>query len=540
MKVTEKANIRRGKIGYSDSGMISTASKVATEAGVGILEKGGNAFDAAVAAAFCLGVTEPQASGLGGQSMAVLYLAQEGKALAIDGSSRVPFSFDPRQFPLKPLKTGVLATTVPSTPATLGYILERYGTMGLEEVLNPAIIAAREGFEISSLQHRLIQREFDLLINDPLAAKNFFSQGAALKANKTLKQTELADCLMHMAQAGWRDFYLGRIAGTIIADMEQRGGWLSQADLSQIPIPQERPALEASYRGLDYVTFPPPGAGQTLVKILNIMENFTPGELDLDHPLGILILAAAFRFAMRSRERMPIDPDLYIQSINKLMTDKTYAAEIADRIQTLLQIHTPELWMPPVTSGETTHLSVADRQGNMIGITQSIELVFGSKTTARGLGFFYNNYMSAFNYTDPTHPYYLLPGARPWSSVAPTIFFRNKRPFLLLGSPGSERISTTLAQVISRVLDGKKDLFTAIEAPRLHTRSSGRVSLENERISRTIIEYLSGTGFPLVNRGSYSFYLGSVQGILIGSKDEKPLFIGVADPRRDGTAKGPV
>lgn len=529
---------KKVKAALSKYGMVSTASKKATEAGVKMLEKGGSAVDAAVASAFCLSVTEPQASGLGGQSMILLYQGDSGHAVCLDGSSRAPFSIKTKRLPSEPLKEGIISTTVPSTPAVLCYFLETYGTLSLEQVLEPAVEAARKGYKLTSLQHRLLEQESSRLKKDPQVLKNFFQNGHGLRAGQLVKQPELADCLERMAAAGWHDFYQGEIAKKIVADMEQRGGLISHLDLCRIPLPVERPPLEGSYRGEKLLTYPPPGAGRALVQILNILENFSAEELAPGSASACIILALAFRASLRTRQRIPVDPNLYLQMPNKLMLDKDYAREIAGQMKHFIDSTMPSHFVPPKTSGETTHLSVADSAGNVVGITQSIELVFGSKTTAQGLGFFYNNYMSAFNYQDITHPYYLLPGAKPWSTVAPTLIFEDDRPRLILGSPGSERISTSLAQVISRIFDAGQGLAEAIDGPRLHSSSGGKVQIEMERFSSEAVEALEGAGFKITKRGAYSFYLGCVQGVKLPLFPEEP-FEGVSDPRRDGTAQGP-
>ena len=524
--------------GESAFGMVSTASKQATEAGVKILEKGGNAIDAACAAGFCLGVTEPQASGLGGQSMALIYLAQEDRVFALDGSSRAPFGIQPHKNSKTPLKIGIKSTTVPSTPATLGYMQHKYGKLSLAEVMEPSIIAAQEGFIVSPLQHRMICKEEELLRQDPCIYKNYFRNGKPKEAGDVIRQLELAQCLAQLAEAGWQDFYIGNIGSRIVQDMEKRGGLISSTDLSQIPQPVEREVLTSNYRDYTVHTFPPPGAGRVMALLLNILENFPSEVLDPEDPVGATIFSLAFRMALSDRQRMPIHPDYYMQTVNKWMTDKDYAKEMAERINQIGHFSFPEKFSPPATSGETTHLSVSDSEGNCVGITQSIELVFGSKTMADGLGFFYNNYMSAFDYKNITHPFYLVPGGRPWSSVAPTLLFHQGKPRYLLGSPGSERISTSLAQVISRIVDKRMDLASAIAAPRFHASAKGLLQIEKDRFSPKVIEALQQTGFTIMKRGAYSFYLGCVQGVELPLQtDEK--FYGVADLRRDGSAKGP-
>lgn len=535
MKIDKKA-ISSAK---SDFGMVSTASKAATEAGVKMLEKGGNAIDAAVAAALCLGVTEPQASGIGGQSMALLYLQEEKRSFVLDGSSRAPFNIQPKKTPDKKLKLGLPSSTVPSTPATLGYMQENYGKLTFAEVLEPAIVAAQEGFVVTELIHKLMKKEAEHLRKDPTIFKNFFEHNEPVQIGKLVRQPELAECLKTMAQSGWEDFYMGSIGDQIVSDMQNRGGLITAADLHQIPIPVEREVLSSSYRGYDICTFPPPGAGRVLVQILNTLEGFPSDILNPEEPLGAAISALAFRYALSNRKKVPIHPDYYLQTVNRMMSDKGYGSELAKRIHDICTSSLHDDYAPPPHSGETTHLSVVDKEGNAVGITQSIELVFGSKTMATGLGFFYNNYMSAFIYKDMTHPYYLLPGGKPWSSVAPILLFKDGSPRFLLGSPGSSRISTCLAQVITRLIDKDDQLDSAIAAPRFHSTDNGKLLIEGERFDQEVIEALKQTGFQIRKKLPYSFYLGCVQGVQIPLKDGESFF-GVADPRRDGTAQGPV
>ena len=540
MSDIESAQKRKVRTAMSPHGMVSTASAQATGAGVKMLEKGGNAVDAAVAAAFCLGVTEFQSSGLGGQSMILIHQGGEKKSFskALDGSSRAPFGINPNRLPDKPLKLGIMATTVPSTPAVLGYFLDKYGTMPLGEVLKPAINYAEKGLKITSLQRKLLARECDR-ISDSQFKAIFTKDGAPLYTGAAVHQENLAKCLTTMAESGWKDFYIGEIGEKIVADMKKRGGLISKADLQQIPYPVEREVLKSSYRKLNLITFPPPGAGRTLVQIMNTLENFAPGELDPNKDLFPVILAMTYRAALVKNERLPMDPALYLQMGDKRMVDKKNARYIASRIKKMFPYLDSDHYRPPGVSGETTHVSVADSRDCFVGITQSIELAFGAKTMAEGLGFFYNNYMSAFHYKDMMHPSYLIPGGRPWSSVAPTIIFRDdKSPYLLLGSPGSERISTTLSQVITRVIDAGQDLAAAIDAPRLHAGSTGKILIERRAYAEKTVEILGKAGFEVSKKGAYSFYLGCVQAV------EAPVspgqqFYGVADPRRDGDAMGP-
>lgn len=530
--------IKKASRACSKFGMVATASRHATDVGAEILEKGGNAVDAAVASAFCLSVTEPQASGLGGQSMVLLYLNKTGKAICLDGSSRAPYSLPFEINFFESQKRGILSATLPSTVAVLGYLLDSYGRLTIKQVLDPVIRYARDGYPVTALQHRLLTREIKTLIKDPLVKHIFFNDGKAIKAGNIIRQAELAGCLERIASAGWQDFYHGETSEKIIKDMSHRGGLISSLDLHRIPVPIEKIPLKGEYRHHRFITFPPPGAGRSLVQIMNILERFDPSELCKENILSSLIFSMAFRTTLRDRHKMPADPILFSQMQNKLMLDKGYAGELAEIIRNKIERSAAVSFVNPVTSGETTHLSVADSEGNAIGITQSIEKVFGSRTMSQDLGFFYNNYMTAFNFKDITHPYYLLPGAKPWSSVAPTLIFDKEKPGILLGSPGSERISTSLAQVISLIIDSGYSLAEAIEAPRLHADAGGRVQIEKRRFDTLTNETLKRMGFEITRRGAYSFYLGCVQAVRFPRVDDD-FYIGVSDPRRDGTAKGP-
>jgi gamma-glutamyltranspeptidase/glutathione hydrolase len=185
------------------------------------------------------------------------------------------------------------------------------------------------------------------------------------------------------------------------------------------------------------------------------------------------------------------------------------------------------------TQGETTHISVMDKDHNVVALTQSIERVYGAKVASPKLGFLYNNYMSAFEYEDMTHPYYLRPNGVPWASVAPTIIFRNKKPWLAIGSPGSDRIVSTILQVLIRL--NQQSPFDAVAAPRIHCSYDGKVSIEAAYMRDDIPRLLEARGFRIDIRQPMSFYLGCVQMVLA----ENGEFIGVADPRRDGSAGGP-
>ncbi len=513
------------RVGVSAKGMVSTQHYLATEAGAEMLNSGGNAVDAAVAAAFALGVVEPAASGLGGQTMMLIHLAESGRKFCLDGGTRAPHRTPPGELERAEQLRGHKATTVPSTPAVLAWALQHYGTKSLEEILQPAIRYAEEGYRISPLQHYLTKREL-VHLRAHSGAHLFLKNGrTTYPIGSVFRQPALAGTLRRLAEVGIEDFYQGEIARQIHDDMVTNDGFVRDDDLAQIPWPVERRPLATHFSNQRVFTFGPPGAGRTLIEALNLLDQFPQSQRDPETLQGALLLAHVIRKANLDRSDRPDDPTLFAQELElgEDITHLDYAKRVAKRIQSRIKTH-----------GDTSHISVMDAQGNAVGLTQSIERVYGSFSASPELGFLYNNYMSAFEYQDISHPYYLRPNAVPWASVAPSLVFRGNKPWLTIGSPGSERIVSAILQVLLRLERGASP-FDAVEAPRMHCSIEGKVSLEGTRMRDDIPSLLRSRGFDISVRDPYSFYLGCVQLVL----HEDGEFIGVADPRRDGSAKGP-
>lgn len=513
------------RVGVSPGGMVASQHHLATQAGRALLAAGGNAVDAAVATAFALGVVEPAASGLGGQTMLTLHLTTPQRTFCLDGGSRAPNRTPPGGLERAEQLRGHRATTVPSTPAVLCHALRHYGSKSLPEVLAPAMELAEGGYRVSPLQHHLTRRELKHL--KAHSAAPFFLKGGKTPyaIGALFRQPVLAATLKRLADEGIEDFYQGEIARQIHEDMEAHNGLLKDDDLAQIPWPVEREPLVTSFGDTEIFTFGPPGAGRTLIEALNLLEHFPQLPQTIDTPRGVLLLAHIIRKANLDRSDRPADPTLFAQELelDEDITHKEYAARAARRIHRRIK-----------SGGETTHLSVMDASFNMVALTQSIERVYGSFAVSPKLGFLYNNYMSAFEYRDITHPYYLRPNAVPWASVAPTLLLKEGAPWLTIGSPGSERIVSAVLQVLLRLFRGDTP-YNAVEAPRMHVSLKGKVSLEGTRMRSDIGPLLGRHGFDLQVRDPYSFYLGCVQLVMRDGN----AFTGVADPRRDGSAQGP-
>ncbi len=524
-----------GKCAAGSGGAVSSAFPGATAAGVEILTQGGNAVDAACAVGLALGVCEPQGSGLGGQSTGLLHV--NGKTIAIDGSSRVPSLAHRSRVKKRQRRIGYRAATVPSSLATYGWLHRTYGTLDWPTLVEPAVRLAREGYEITELQHTLQARELDnfLAVPSRSGALYFLRDGTEpYSPGEVFKQPELASVLEIVARAGVEAFYQGEIAAQIDADMRANDGLIRADDLALIPWPVERKPLRRRYRGLLVKTMPPPGAGRTLLLVLMILNNLDSKFLRRRTPSRYHFFAEAFRKAFMQRLDRPFDPATYPQIREKTMLSRAFARELALTIADSIDAELP--LRDPIGSetGETTHFSVIDVEGNVVSMTQSIELAYGSKAAADGLGFLYNNYMLALELENPAHPYYLRPNAVPWSAAAPTIVFRNKEPWLALGSPGSERIFSTLGQFLVRVVDASDSIADAMQEPRFHCSIGGTLNLEHERFDPRVVTHLRQLGYKTKKREPYAFYLGCVQAVL--KRQTGPGFQAVADLRRDGMA----
>jgi gamma-glutamyltranspeptidase / glutathione hydrolase len=530
-----------GKASISGNGMVATAASEATEAGVEMLRHGGNAVDAAVAAAFALGVCESQASGLGGQTMMLIFNGE--KVIALDGSSRAPSLAHVRSIYRNDRSKGYRATTVPSTPAALGYVHRRYGKLRWEEILEPSIHLAQDGCIISELQHRLQERELKNFhnVDSKSGCRYFLKDGIPYDAGERFKQADLAEVLKKISQKGIEEFYSGSIAKVIDADMRENGGLLRFDDLALIPWPIIRKPLKRKFRNTTLYTMPLPGAGRTLLFTLLMLDQLPKDFLlDLEKQYKKYhLIAEVLRYAFMKRSDRPFEPNFYPQLAKeeKNMLLRSYARKVIRGIlKDVDRSILPFIPMENELSGDTTHLSVTDGDGLSVSLTQSIERVYGCKAAADGMGFLYNNYLMDFDYTAPEHPFYLRPNAVPWATVAPSMVFLENKPWITMGSPGSERIISTLAQFLIHVVDRQYSIDKAVAAPRLHCSLGGKISIEAPRFDPELLNFFKRKGYKIDSLEPYAFYLGCIQAVL--KRQTGPGFQGVADLRRDGTAKG--
>jgi len=524
------------KSAVSKYGMVASAFPDATKAGVEMLKKGGNAVDAACATALALGVCEPQASGIGGQSYAILNF--KGKVFCVDGSSRAPSKANSNTMRKKHNRVlGYRASTVPSTLALIGFLNKRYGRLDWSTVVKPSIRIAKRGYKITKLQHdSQVNKLKDFLsIKSRSGAKYFLKDGEVpYNIGDRFIQDDLAHTLSHISKNGWNSFYRGIIANQIDKDMINNNGLLRAEDLSLIPEPIVRKPLHRNYRGVGVYVPPPPTAGATLLLVLMMMSHFPSKFLTGTNLESFHFMSEIYRKAFLHRTQRPFDPDTYHQTTDENHLSRKFAYSLAKSIRNTVDPTLP--LKNPEQIEDTTHLSVMDDEGNAVGITQSIELVYGSKVAADGLGFLYNNYMAAYEYENVNHPYFIRPNTVPWTSVSPAILFNNNKLWMVVGSPGSERIFSTVGGFLSAVIDNDMDIRKAMLKPRFHCSIGGTISFEAERFDPKIINYLDSLTYKVQQKEPFAFYHGAIHAVM--KCQSMGGFQGVAEARRDGTAEG--
>ncbi|MBP2297526.1 gamma-glutamyltransferase [Azospirillum picis] len=468
------------------NGMVASEHRLATEIGVDILKRGGNAVDAAVAVGFALAVVLPNAGNVGGGGFMIVHDAKSGKDVAIDFREMAPakafrdmyLDEQGKVVPDRSLYTH-LAVGIPGTVAGLAHALEKYGTMPLADVLAPAIRLARDGHTVTPQLAGLLEVERDHLAKWDATKAIFFKDGRPLTAGETLANPDLANSLEMIAQQGPKAFYEGPIADRIAAEMAQHGGYLTKEDLKAYKVVEREP-VAGSYRGYTVKSMPPPSSGGThIIQMLNILERWPLKDYGPDSAQAIHLMAEAMKLAYADRSEYLGDPDFTKVPV-KGLTSRKYADELAARID-------PEKATPaaaikpgnpaPYESDQTTHFSVADAQGNVVSTTYTLNLNFGSGIVAAGTGILLNNEMDDFSAKPGVPNAFGLIGGdanavqpykRPLSSMSPTIVLKDGKPWLVTGSPGGSRIITTTMETVVDHIDFGMNPAEAAALPRVH------------------------------------------------------------------------
>jgi gamma-glutamyltranspeptidase/glutathione hydrolase len=459
-------------------GMVVTNHPLASAAGAEMLAAGGNAVDAAAAALFALTVVEPMMVGIFGAGHAHLRLAG-GLHTVIDGYTTAPASARPDMY--RPLSdtwpdymeaedrentVGLRAVGVPGTLATWCEMVTRFGALDLETVTAPAIRHAGHGFRVTGYFAECLAEAAVDLARFPASARVFLPGGNPLRRGELLVQGEYADTLRTIAAEGPPALYGGALGGRVAEHMAREGGLITLTDLLRYRTIERMP-VRGSYRGVDVAGCPPPtGGGIHLIQILNMLEGFDVASLGFGTVDGIHLLAEALKIAFADRVAATGDPAFVDVPVARLI-DKDYAAARRGEID-MAKASAPVAGVGPGSS-HTTHVTVADADGNVVAATQTINSLFGSRAMVPGTGMLLNNTMALFD-PHPGHVLSIVPGKRMTSSMAPTILLRDGRPVLALGLPGGMRIFASVLQAIVNVVDHGMSLQEAVEAPRVWTQ----------------------------------------------------------------------
>jgi gamma-glutamyltranspeptidase/glutathione hydrolase len=508
-------------------GMVASAHPLASQAGVEILKAGGNAVDAAVAAAFTLGVVEPNASGIGGEGMMIVYLARRGVAIAIDYRSTAPAT---AKYDKTVPALGHQSVAVPGTVAGLTLALEKYGTLKLPTVMMPAIHLAAEGFKISeTLGTAITDHLVDLSAREP-AARLFTADGLPLEAGALLRNPDLAASLRKISAGGRDAFYRGELAGAIASEMAAQGGFVTRKDLEGYQA-IERVPVKGSYRGYTIYSAPPPVAGVSMLEMLQILENFPVATYPAQSVTRVHVAAEAMRRGDADMRAFVGDPGFVTVPVDWLLS-KPYAKSRASEIKLDAISTTIAAGEPSKEPASTTSLSVVDKDGNMVALTQTISDYFGSTVVVAGTGILLNNEMKNFSRTGPN---VMAPGKRMRTTIAPSIMLTPAgKTFATLGTPGAARILTTMTLLVQNLVDYKMGIQEAIEAPRFFPEPGG-LAIE-PRLPAATTAGLTKMGYVLRPLLEFDPFFGGAQGIIIDPATGRR--IGGADPRRDGTVIG--
>lgn len=531
--------IRTDRDATGINGVVSTGKFETSKIGLDIIKKGGNAIDAAVAVGFGLGVCEPQSSGIGGGGFMIIRFAKTGETKFIDFREIAPKNATPDMWKLdkdgkvinNEKVVGGKSIGVPGEVKGLLYALEKYGTMSREEVMQPAIDMARNGYSVSAVMNRDIMNSFERIEKYPETAKIYLNDGLPFSTGDIIKNPDLAKTLEIIAKEGEKPFYEGEIAEAIVKSAQEAGGVLTMEDMKNYNIRVNEP-LVGTYRGYEIVTSAPPSSGGAhIIEILNILENYDMSKIEPGSAEYYHIFSEAIKMAFADRAKFCGDTEFVDVPVNGLIS-KDYAKELAEKIDMDKSqkyiAGNPWTWNE---SKDTTHYSIVDKEGNIVAVTKTVNDVFASGVVAKGTGILLNDEMDDFD-TGYGKANSVEAGKKPLSSMSPTIVLKDGKPVMSLGAPGSTRIITGVAQVISLVLDYDMDIQEAINFPRIHDDFDELVY--ETRIDEKVINELKELGHNLKDEGEWLEY-PCVQGVTM---EENGLLRGGADPRRDGKALG--
>ena len=555
---------------HAAHGIVVSIHQLASQAGVEIMQAGGNAIDAAVATGFALAVVHPPAGNLGGGGFMLVRTA-DGKVHFLDYREKAPAAAKPDMYLDAQgaviegaSEYGYKAIGVPGSVAGMVYAEQKYGKLTLKQVMAPAIRLAREGYALSWGEARDFRR--DQHLSQYAESRRIFQRdGNYYQPGEIFRQPDLARTLERIA-AKPDDFYHGALARELAAALHKGGGLITADDLAHYEV-KEREPIRGTYRGYEVISAPPPSSGGTvLVELLNILEGYNLAKLGDRSAASVHLTTEAFRRAFFDRAEFLGDPDFAKLPVAQLI-DKRYGSAWRNSIDDAKATPSKDLKRPGIfseleqyaashpqplanhESPHTTHYSVMDAEGNAVAVTTTINDWFGSRVTADGLGFLLNDEMDDFS-AKPGVPNSdgliqgaanaIGPGKRPLSSMTPTIVVHEGKTLLILGSPGSSKIITTVANVLMGVLDYGMNIQEAVDAPRFHNQWLPDVLNVERSFSPDTVQALQKMGYNVefgVHDGKDVFsYWSDAECIAIDPKTGERL--GASDYRSNGKAVG--
>jgi gamma-glutamyltranspeptidase / glutathione hydrolase len=507
-------------------GAAATVERLATQAGIDTLRRGGNAIDAAVASAAVLGVTEPFSCGIGGGGFMVVRTAG-GRVTTIDGRETAPAAMHPTSFwengaplPFNDARYSGLSVGVPGTVETWVDALEKFGTMSLAEVFAPAIHVARHGYVIDQVWFDQVNANRDWFDDVPASAALFLDpDGTPRDVGTVFTNPALAKTYERIAHLGAKGFYRGAVADALVDTVQDppvaptanhvwRAGVIKMRDLHTYSAPERAPT-HVNYRGLDvYSMGPPSSGGSTVGEALNILEGYNLASMPRDRALHFFLEASRYSFA--DRNAYLADPAYFDVPLAGLLSEEYAATRRSLITETAAPGAVPPGDPYPYDGDETTtHLTTSDRSGNVVSYTFTIESTGGAGLVVPGFGFLLNNELTDFNFDSTTHPNRVEGGKRPRSSMAPTIVNRAGKPFLAVGSPGGATIITTVLQILLDRIDLGMTLPQAIADPRASQRNAVNTGAEPAFLATPERAALELRGHRFVNAGE----IGAATGI---------------------------
>jgi gamma-glutamyltranspeptidase/glutathione hydrolase len=530
--------------------MVSSAQKLATGVGVGILKQGGNAIDAAVAVGYALAVVQPCCGNLGGGGFMLIHRAN-GKNVFVDFREKAPAAISAHYFFDKNNKlkanalSGYMPVGVPGTVMGLNAALAKYGTMPLKTVIAPAIALAKHGFVLRKDDLLSLNKKYNKLAKHKNVAAIFLNHGKPYQANERLKQTQLAKTLTLIRDQGDRQFYHGIIAKKIVAASKAHHGVLSLADFSNYTVKITKP-ITCQYRGNTVITVPPPGSGVVVCEILNIVSGY---PLSFHSAEATHYNVEAMRYAYADRNQYLGDPEFVKNPLQKLLS-MSYAKKIRSSIKPFQAGNSKHMGLQFNNTREkpqTTHYNVTDNHGNAVSVTTTLNGYFGSGVIAGNTGFFLNNELNDFALRAGVPNMFKLvqgkanliaPNKRPLSSMSPMIVMKGHQPYIILGAAGGSTIITQVVEAIENAVDFGMDINAAVNAPRYHMQwLPDVIYMEPFAFSKDTRDILQSMGYTLQLGSPYHTKVwGQTAAILIDPNTG--VMYGATDNRHPGGEAG--